>query len=202
MAANTRTAMERQRDLVTTLNLYLRGLSQYEIAAQIGVSREQIKYDLADIRAEWAANRTLNMDEAKTVELARIDHLERTYWDAYDRSLQEKVDTRQEQTTWTDTEPLTEAERKRGKKPKTSEHKTTKGVVDRTQMLGNMQALQGVQWCISERCRILGLYAPSNVVIDWRREAALLGLDTDLVFEQLTDQLLTLIPTSAQSTPG
>ena len=177
-------------------------MSQYEIADQIGVSREQIKYDLATIRAEWAASRTLNMDEAKAAELARIDHLERTYWQAYDRSLTEKVDTRQEQTTWTETELLSDGEKKRGRKPKVTEHKTTKGVVDRTQLLGNMQALQGVQWCISERCRILGLYAPSNLTVDWRREAALVGLDTDKVFGLLTDQLLTLIPSGQESTLG
>lgn len=195
MPAQTRSLTEREHDLQDTLRWYLEGKTQAEIAKVIGVSREQIKYDLATIRERWRNNTTFNLDEAKQGELARIDHLERTYWEGWALSLQEKVDTRQEQLTFT-----TEEVASKGKKPKRFENKHTKGVIERKQMIGNAAMLQGVQWCISERCRILGLYAPTNLTVDWRQEAALLGLDADTVFEQFTKQLVTLVPSGPEST--
>lgn len=145
MAAPKRTAFEREKDLHETTLLYLKGRTQAEIAEELKVSREQIKYDLAAIQTRWRNDTTINLDEAKQKELARIDTLERTYWEAWERTLDERTKTRTEQS-------------KTGEKTGTA-----KATVEKETLLGNPAYLAGVQWCISERSKILGLYAPNKI---------------------------------------
>ena len=57
--------------------------------------------------------------------------------------------------------------------------------------LGDPRYLQGIQWCIQERCKILGLYAPvtSNVNIkNWRDEASDMGIDPDALMSELVSK--------------
>lgn len=146
MAAPKRTPFRREADLFKTQALYLQGKTQQEIADQLGVSREQIKYDLATIQARWRQDTAINLDEAKLRELARIDVLERTYWDAWENSLSERTRSRVEKTG-------VDAEgNPRGKSS-----------IEREMLLGVPAYLTGVQWCISERCKLLGLYAPTKI---------------------------------------
>lgn len=148
MAAPKRTPFERERDLHLTTTLYLKGKTQAEIAEELNVSREQIKYDLAIIQQRWRTDTAINLDEAKQKELSRIDTLERTYWDAWERSLEEKVKTRTEQSS-------------NGGKGKDDEPtKTAKASVEKETLLGNPAYLAGVMSCIERRCKLLGLDAP------------------------------------------
>jgi hypothetical protein len=147
MAAPKRTAFERERDLHRTAQLYLKGRTQAEIAEELNVSREQIKYDLAIIQTRWRSDTTINLDEAKQKELARVDHLERTYWDAWERSLEGKVKTRTEQST-------------NGKGADDGGTKAAKASVEKESLLGNPAYLAGVMSCIERRCKMLGLDAP------------------------------------------
>lgn len=140
MAENKRSAIQIEDDRRRIADLYLKGWTQSAIAQEIGVSQPQISYDLGVIRQQWRATTTINLDEAKLKELSRIDLLERTYWEAWTRSLDEKVKTRTERYAGSD--------------------KQGKASVEKETLLGNPSYLAGVQWCISERCKVLGLYAP------------------------------------------
>jgi hypothetical protein len=57
----------------------LAGDSQYNIAEALGISRSQVAYDAVLIRKRWKASTTMDLDEAKGTELAKIDSLERVY---------------------------------------------------------------------------------------------------------------------------
>ncbi len=140
-----RSSFERERDLHLTTQLYLKGKTQAEIAEDLNVSREQIKYDLDIIQKRWRTDTAINLDEAKQKELSRIDTLERTYWEAWEKTLEEKTKTRTEQS-------------KTGEK-----NGSAKATIEKETLLGNPAYLAGVQWCISERCKLLGLYAPAKV---------------------------------------
>ncbi len=146
MAAPKRSNFEREKDLHLTTQLYLKGKTQAEIAEELNVSREQIKYDLAIIQKRWREDTTINIDESKQKELSKIDNLERTYWEAWDRTLEGKTKTRTEQST-------------NGGK----ESKSAKATIEKETLLGNPAYLAGIQWCISERCKIIGLYAPTKL---------------------------------------
>lgn len=145
MAATKRSSFEREDDYRRITDMYLQGKSQADIAAVLGLARQQIGYDIAIIQKRWRADTSINIDEAKQKELARIDTLEREYWTAWERTLDERTKTRTEQST-------------AGK-----DSKTAKATIEKETMLGNPAYLNGVQWCISERCKLLGLYAPTKI---------------------------------------
>jgi hypothetical protein len=86
MPARKRTGTQRDHDRATIARMYLKGATQAEIGATLGVSQQQISHDLAQIRAAWAASAVADLDQAKTEQLARLDLLERTYWASFHRS--------------------------------------------------------------------------------------------------------------------
>ena len=88
MASPKRTKMQRENDRYQTAKLHIEGQTQQAIAEVIGVSRPQIQYDLRIIRGQWREVTALNLDEHRAKELARLDVLEATYWQAWKRSLE------------------------------------------------------------------------------------------------------------------
>ena len=146
MAEKKRSAFQREQDLERITSLYLRGLRQIDIATEIGLTQQQVSYDLKTIQTRWRTDTTINLDEAKQKELAKIDELEREYWQAWETSKGEKTKARQEING----------------KDKDGKPNVTKQVMEKDQMLGNPAYLTGVQWCISERCKLLGIYAPAK----------------------------------------
>jgi hypothetical protein len=128
--------------LATISARYLRGDRQVDIGADLGISQPQVSYYLRKLMSEWRARAGLAMDEAQAVELARINQLEQTYWAEWERS---------------------RAPQRRTIRVK-EQRDTPQGPVsvDRTlrssaQRLGARTFLQGVEWCIAQRCKLLGL---------------------------------------------
>ncbi len=147
MALKKRTDFEREQDLERITTLYLKGWRQVDIATELGLSRQQIGYDLITIQKRWRESTAINMDEAKQKELARLDELEREYWQAWESSKAERTKARQE----TD-----------GTKDKTGKPIVKKSSMEKEQRDGNPAFLQGVLSCIDRRCKLLGLDAPTE----------------------------------------
>ena len=150
MAAPKRSEFQREHDYRIIADLYLKGKTQAEIADTVGLAQQQISYDLGIIRRRWREDTAINLDEAKQQELSRIDTLERTYWDAWERSLEERVKTRTEQSA------------NGGGDDDKGQKKTAKASVEKETLLGNPAYLSGVMSCIERRCKLLGLDAPSK----------------------------------------
>ena len=151
MAANKRTEIQREKDLVRIADLYCRGVYQADIAAQLGVTRHQVGYDLNDLRGRWLAASVEKIDQRKADELARLDNLERIAWAAWERSCLDAE--------------INHVKTVRGKTnddgaklpPIETLEKTTKGQV------GDPRFLERVGWCINKRCELLGLDAPKKL---------------------------------------
>lgn len=149
MAKPKRTPIEREHDLLTISRRYLAGDIQADIAIDLGLSQQQISYDLKELQRRWLNSSVSNLDEAKARELAKVDNLELEYWQAWKRS-QEDAETVKQKGEVVPGE---------GGKPSiktTDTEKTTKG------QAGDPRFLQGVQWCIERRCKILGVDAPEK----------------------------------------
>ena len=80
MAAPKRTPFEIERDRAEISELYLKGATQLAIAEQLGLSRQQIGYDLGKIQQQWRTHTALDLDSHKGQQLAKLDQLEREYW--------------------------------------------------------------------------------------------------------------------------
>lgn len=162
MAAPKRTTIQRERDLVTVAELYLKGCTQQYIAGVVSeeyedetLTRQQIGYDIKKLIKRWQKSQLVDIDQAKTSELAKINHLERTYWDAWERSCEDAetvtqktkgvVQRRQDDDGAFVSERPAEAT------------KTSKG------QAGDPRFLTGVMTCIDRRCKILGIDAPKQL---------------------------------------
>jgi hypothetical protein len=148
MAAKTRRPLEREHNLREVAALYLHGLSQYEIAQRLTVSRQQIGYDLKVLQRRWQESALADFHTKKASELAKVDELERTYWDAWDRSCQVREVTTQEKTQAGE-DAAGDMRRKAGfrKEPRD----------------GNPEFLRGVERCIELRCKITGAFAALKI---------------------------------------
>jgi hypothetical protein len=147
MAAKTRTPLQRERDLRLTASLYLRGLVQHEIAQRLGVSRQQVGYDLTVLRRRWQESALADFHAKKADELAKADELERTYWEAWERSCQARETSTQERT--------------QGAAP--ADGGRLRAGVRKESRDGNPDFLRGVERCIEMRCKILGAFAALKV---------------------------------------
>jgi len=117
--------------------LYLQGHYQAEIAERFGVTQQTISHDLKRIHEAWMASAVGRYDEMMARELARIDHLERAYWLAWEDSKGTIQKTRTEKGPSGD-----------------------RAMVAREESSGDPRFLAGVQWCIERRIKLLGLDAP------------------------------------------
>lgn len=127
----------------TVAEMYLRQQPQSAIAARTGVHISTISRDLKWLREYWLSNALRDMDEAKAQELARIDTLEAEYWSQYLLS----KETRKRKIT-----------KGRGSGESERPDQIEQWEISE-QLPGDPRYLSGIQWCIEQRCKILGIYS-------------------------------------------
>ena len=148
MAANKRTRIQIKDDRREIASLYLQGKTQQAIAERLNMTRQMVGYDLKAIQRRWWEDTSRNLDEDKARELAKLDELERTHWQAWEDSL--------EQVT-TESSARTTSGRGNGHGSVTEQ-----AAIRREGKQGNPAYLRGVMECIDRRCKILGLDAPAK----------------------------------------
>lgn len=131
----------REAHLEETARRYLRGEGQAEIARTLGVTQQTVSNDLKELQRRWREAALADIGDWKAEQLARIDALEREYWEAWERS---KQPVRVQTTRLVTGEAGSRSE----------------GGMREEEVVGDPRFLSGVQWCISERIRVLGLAAP------------------------------------------
>lgn len=137
-----RSAAQLARDRRRIAELYLEGKLQVEIAEVVNLSQSTVSNDIKALQKQWIESALIDFNEAKSQELARIDKLEREYYQAWHRSCEDAETIKQKGEPGEGTKVKTE-----------SVERTVKG------QAGDPRFLQGVQWCIDRRCKILGIDA-------------------------------------------
>ena len=145
---------EREKDLALIAELYTKGRSYREIAFQVNeqhgrsITYQTVHNEVKKLLKEWKENREEVIDHQKFIELEKIDRLEKTYWDGYEKSCQ----------------PV--------KKSSTKKKGSAKGPSD-FEMIGNEESrvgdprfLDGVKWCIEQRCKLFGINAPQKFDVE------------------------------------
>jgi len=83
----------------------------------------------------WIDATIKDFDAIKAAELEKVNQLERTYWDAWERSVTEQIKTRVQ-----------------------SGEKGTTQSVEKADYFGDPRFLKGIESCVDLRCKILGVY--------------------------------------------
>jgi hypothetical protein len=150
----TRSKAQYERDIFELSRMYCEGIPQWKMAETLHLSPRQIAYDLVALRKRWFESGVVNFDERRAREVANWDNLERTYWAAWERSLQQRVI-------------------KQAKRGKDKEEQSLR----QEERDGNPAYLAGVERCIANRCELLGLIVKKsetkNVELtheEWLRE--------------------------------
>lgn len=183
---NKRTKAEREDDLVFITDLIVKEcLSQQEIRERLiekhgySLSQVQVSNDVRELYSRWREAYLGNIDELRGRELKRIDKLEAAYWDSYERSLSQREVFKEEE------EDIDNLGGSQNLPPgRTKRKRSIRELYDRD---GSVAFLDGIKWCINQRCDILGLKAPvkSQLQLDWRVEAQRAGVDVSKTFNDL-----------------
>jgi len=136
---------QREKQLAEVASRYVRGMSQWKIGQELGVTQQQISYDLKIIRQRWLESSIRDFDEARAIEVAKIDDMEREFRAAWVRSQQVKQ--------------VTHSRRKEGKDA------STEAGVRKEEQAGDPRFADGVLKCIHMRCELLGLNAARKISV-------------------------------------
>ena len=166
MTTKAQVKATREERLVTVASMYLKGHLQREIGEVFGLTQQAIARDIKELQKRWRESALVDFNEALQRELARIDELEREYWQAWRDSKKSLKLVRQ-------IDEVTE------KGSRTGTHKEARD------SHGDSAYLAGVERCIAQRCKILGLNAPDKITVSWRDEAKKDGHDPETIFREM-----------------
>lgn len=148
-----RAEARKRRDKVA--QLYLRGMPVHEIAELLDVPKTVINTDIQLIHRAWRLSRNEEVTQLKWNEIKRIDNLERHAWESYEMSKQIKL------VKSTKVKGLVQVNRGTDDQPRwVHESPAERGQVEETSVVGDIQWMKIIMWCIAKRCEILGLDAP------------------------------------------
>lgn len=148
----------RQEHAARAVEMYLRRKTQRQIAAALGISQPTVSRYLRAAERKWAAENAHNLDALKAEELERIRVLEVDYQEGYERSKQQRRRTRTKT-------------RHGGGGGRAGDAGTPVEVeVTTEQPVGDPRFLDGVKWCVEQRAKIFGMYAPERHQVTYTDE--------------------------------
>jgi len=160
MAAPKRSTGQVEADRLLVAELFVQNYSFREITAKVNeraahekwgysISLTQVFYDIKKLLGEWKEQRNDFIENHITIELAKLDKIEKECWEAWHASKQGRLKTRVDGGV-------------------TMQDGSTKGgsVIDRTleTSVGDVRFLDRIQGCIDKRIDLLGLAAPTRSI--------------------------------------
>jgi hypothetical protein len=138
------------------VELYLKGYSQDKVTELMkeatgghSFSNKTINQYIQKAVKSWQQSKDEMISTWKAEQLEKINLLETTYWEAWQKSLL-TVKTNSKKQTKTEAGGMSLAEKREQER----------------QSQGEVRFLQGIQWCIEQRCKILGVEVPPAVLIN------------------------------------
>ena len=184
MTGKRRSTSQLARDRKKIAELYLKGWIQADIADEIGIDQSTVSRDISMLIGEWKKSALVDINEAKSQELAKVNVLEIEYWTAWKKSQDDAV-------------TLVEEKNMSGKDKK-SAVMSKKEQEKRIGQVGDPAYLRGVQWCIEKRCNLLGLDAPKQDKIDLSTHG---NLDLALLSDDQLRRLEDIIRSATNTRP-
>jgi len=140
--------LRRENMLVEIASQYLRGVQIVHIAQNIGVEPIDVNNELNLLRKRWREASLADFSQRRAEEVAKIDHLESVYWDAWLAS--QKTEVQQTRHEGFDGSG--------NKRP-------ARHVTKQTSTVGDVRFLDGVWKCIERRIKLLGLDAEQKHIV-------------------------------------
>ena len=148
MASPKRSLARKEADFNILADRYVMGVPQYEIAAEIGISQGQVSQDIKKLLKRWEASQVQKIDVLKAEQLLRINKIEREAWDQWNKS------------KTTPRKVVTKSHSGSASKPTPEFARMSTTTED---AMGDPAYMGHIMWCVSERSKLLGLYAPKKI---------------------------------------
>lgn len=150
---------EERHDLLA--QMYVKGYTQAEMAAELGLVQSTINKEIRKMVDRWAGTKFEDLDRYKSEQLHRINMMESELWEAWEKSkTARKVIVNKSKSG----ELLNDVDAITGRPIKVQEDKYWKlATTEEEATGGDMQYMNGIMWCVSERSKILGINAPKKV---------------------------------------
>lgn len=161
--------LKKSKERLVIARYFLQGRNERQIADHVGRTQQYVSLAIKSLEEEWRTKASADFATAKAKELARIENLERTYWDAWFRSLG---------GTKSMTVRASGEKNERGKDGKLVNVERS----ERTEnTYGDPRFLAGVQWCIERRVKMFGFDQPVKfeLVDEIKRKAISYGLTAE-----------------------
>lgn len=159
--------LERRVDMT---RMYVQGFTQAEIAHKLKLDPSHVSTELSKIREDWLQVIVQNYDEIKSRELAKIDNLERTAWEAWEKSCKPAtIKTKKVQSFFQTVEepPDSGNESEEGEYIPSRKSVATpiKQHLESTKkgQNGNPAYLDRIAWCIEMRLKIFGILKEQKI---------------------------------------
>lgn len=158
-----RSKLEKERDLYVIEELHLKGQTLAEIADRTGVNKRQVQFDLMELGRRYAQTTIHRLDLHVNRQLSKIELLEREAWSAWEASKRQREIT---------------TKKRRSQSGEDGEQLMNEVGQRQEQREGDVRYMTVVQWCVAERSRLLGLYAPEEM-----RHVAQLPPVNEIIYE-------------------
>lgn len=196
---------EKLRLLSLEVDLYLRGNTAEKIARIINEASEidkaiveasgggqmtegRVLKDISEFIKLWREVYIANPDMVMAQEMSRIDRLEQTYWEAWNRSQTYIEDYEDEELLKpVEGEELLVPDEKRLIEMRERVVQRIKRIKKR-RSLGDVEFLKGIERCVKLRFDLLGIGKTSNINVNWRNEAARLGFNPDEIVDAIVKE--------------
>lgn len=161
MARPHRSKSQRDADMNTLATLYVKRIPQSEIAKQLGVSQGQISQDLKKLLQHWESDQSNKIDQYKREQLERINVIEEEMWKQWELSIKDGYSetTKSKSGKFVSGKGATIT----GTAKKEMDEEFWRIMETKGSTRGNMEYMKGVMWCVQERSKIWGLYAPKKI---------------------------------------
>lgn len=164
MARPKRKRIVHKRDLPVIARLYCQGKTQAEIGKQVGISQQQVSYDLKIIQKQWLKSSLVDIDTAKARELAKLDQIEREAWLAWERSQQNKeVRSVETENIVPEEKPIDPPIKGKGLMDALKLCPGAKFTMKQEGQAGDPRFLEAALKCVAKRAEIFGLDAPKKI---------------------------------------
>lgn len=177
------TPAQRELVLARVAELYMKAVGPYAIAKDIGVTAHTAITYIKVLEKRWRESALRDFDKARAYELAKLEHLELTYWDAWERSCAESSQTQ------TVIEPGKDAD---GNEIPRRKRQTVRKI----EQVGDPRFLEGVFKCIDRRIKLLGLDAAERHIIDTT------GVSDNALSQRLAKYAVVFGATVIENAPG
>ena len=147
---------------------YLQGRTQNDMVEAFNVSHSTVKKYLKELREEWKEKALYDFSLAKAEQLARVDEIERVSWEGFHKSVKGSTSTTTMKSNQTNTKMRTKT------KPSVSDTKW----------------LDKIQWCVEQRSKILGLYAPKKIDQTIKNDVKLEEMSTEELLDLANKQAI------------